>query len=177
MVLHTEAPALSKTIVRLSYTLIDPLSSSTYLCLEWEQLHQFMSASRPEKRLFDCDALELQVYFYNARTRESAWTKPDGVKVIQQSELTPMLAAQAQAQAQAVGASTPTTSSPASAASPSTSSSTQSSTTSTTTTATSVSQTISSEYLRGSQALQHWGCCSGESLQQKLNIQEEAIAP
>ncbi|XP_040458963.1 transcription elongation regulator 1 isoform X5 [Falco naumanni] len=85
-----------------------------------------------------------KVYFYNARTRESAWTKPDGVKVIQQSELTPMLAAQAQAQAQAVGASTPTTSSPASTASPSTSSSTQSSTTSTTTTATSVSQTISS---------------------------------
>ncbi|KAM6408848.1 transcription elongation regulator 1 isoform 4-T4 [Rhynochetos jubatus] len=83
-----------------------------------------------------------KVYFYNARTRESAWTKPDGVKVIQQSELTPMLAAQAQAQA--VGASTPTTSSPASAASPSTSSSTQSSTTSTTTTATSVSQTVSS---------------------------------
>ncbi|NWI58231.1 TCRG1 regulator, partial [Calyptomena viridis] len=82
-----------------------------------------------------------KVYFYNARTRESAWTKPDGVKVIQQSELTPMLAAQAQAQA--VGASTPTTSSPAAAASPSTSSSTQSSTTSTTTTATSVSQTNS----------------------------------
>ncbi|NXL92566.1 TCRG1 regulator, partial [Alectura lathami] len=82
-----------------------------------------------------------KVYFYNARTRESAWTKPDGVKVIQQSELTPMLAAQAQAQA--VGGSTPTTSSPAAAASPSTSSSTQSSTTSTTTTATSVSQTNS----------------------------------
>ncbi|XP_059716534.1 transcription elongation regulator 1 isoform X5 [Haemorhous mexicanus] len=80
-----------------------------------------------------------KVYFYNARTRESAWSKPDGVKVIQQSELTPMLAAQAQA----VGASTPTTSSPASAASPSTSSSTQSSSTSTTTTATSVSQTNS----------------------------------
>ncbi|XP_063148443.1 transcription elongation regulator 1 isoform X6 [Candoia aspera] len=85
-----------------------------------------------------------KVYYYNARTRESAWTKPDGVKVIQQSELTPILAAQAQAQAQAVGASTPTTSSPASAVSPSTSSSSLSSTTSTTTTATSVSQTVSS---------------------------------
>ncbi|XP_026552185.1 transcription elongation regulator 1 isoform X2 [Pseudonaja textilis] len=84
-----------------------------------------------------------KVYYYNARTRESAWTKPDGVKVIQQSELTPMLAAQAQAQAQAVGASTPTTSSPSSAVSPSTSSSSLSSTTSTTTTATSVSQTVS----------------------------------
>ncbi|KAM3847129.1 transcription elongation regulator 1 isoform 4-T4 [Vipera latastei] len=85
-----------------------------------------------------------KVYYYNARTRESAWTKPDGVKVIQQSELTPILAAQAQAQAQAVGASTPTTSSPASAVSPSTSSSSLSSTSSTTTTATSVSQTVSS---------------------------------
>ncbi|XP_072257024.1 transcription elongation regulator 1 isoform X2 [Pyxicephalus adspersus] len=40
-----------------------------------------------------------KAYFYNARTRESSWTKPDGVKVIQQSELTPILAAQAQAQA------------------------------------------------------------------------------
>ncbi|NWQ83486.1 TCRG1 regulator, partial [Columbina picui] len=80
-----------------------------------------------------------KVYFYNARTRESAWSKPDGVKVIQQSELTPMLAAQAQA----VGTSTPTTSSPAAAASPSTSSSSPASSTSTTTTATSGAQTIS----------------------------------
>nr|XP_016851031.1 PREDICTED: transcription elongation regulator 1 isoform X2 [Anolis carolinensis] len=84
-----------------------------------------------------------KVYYYNARTRESAWTKPDGVKVIQQSELTPILAAQAQAQAQAAGASTTTTSSPASVVSPSASSNSQSSTTSTTTTATSVSQTVS----------------------------------
>ncbi|XP_070595473.1 transcription elongation regulator 1 isoform X3 [Erythrolamprus reginae] len=84
-----------------------------------------------------------KVYYYNARTRESAWTKPDGVKVIQQSELTPILAAQAQAQAQAVGASAPTTNSPASAVSPSTSSNSLSSSTSTTTTATSISQTVS----------------------------------
>uniref|UniRef100_A0A3P9AKE9 Transcription elongation regulator 1 n=1 Tax=Esox lucius TaxID=8010 RepID=A0A3P9AKE9_ESOLU len=30
-------------------------------------------------------------YYYNARTRESAWSKPEGVKVIQQSELNPMM--------------------------------------------------------------------------------------
>uniref|UniRef100_A0A672T8G3 Transcription elongation regulator 1 n=1 Tax=Sinocyclocheilus grahami TaxID=75366 RepID=A0A672T8G3_SINGR len=35
-----------------------------------------------------------KVYYYNARTRESAWTKPEGVKIIQQSELNPLMAAQ-----------------------------------------------------------------------------------
>ncbi|MGH0119417.1 UNVERIFIED_CONTAM: hypothetical protein FKN15_022552 [Acipenser sinensis] len=40
---------------------------------------------------------EGKVYYYNARTRESAWTKPDGVKVIQQSELNPIMATQAAA--------------------------------------------------------------------------------
>ncbi|CAL9685296.1 unnamed protein product [Knipowitschia caucasica] len=35
---------------------------------------------------------EGKAYFYNARTRESSWTKPDGVKIIQQSELNPLLA-------------------------------------------------------------------------------------
>uniref|UniRef100_A0A6Q2X4D8 Transcription elongation regulator 1 n=1 Tax=Esox lucius TaxID=8010 RepID=A0A6Q2X4D8_ESOLU len=34
---------------------------------------------------------EGKAYYYNARTRESAWSKPEGVKVIQQSELNPMM--------------------------------------------------------------------------------------
>uniref|UniRef100_A0A8C5FPA7 Transcription elongation regulator 1 n=1 Tax=Gadus morhua TaxID=8049 RepID=A0A8C5FPA7_GADMO len=34
---------------------------------------------------------EGKAYYYNARTRESAWSKPEGVKIIQQSELNPML--------------------------------------------------------------------------------------
>lgn len=37
----------------------------------------------------------VQVYYYNARTRESAWAKPEGVKVIQQAELTPLMMGQA----------------------------------------------------------------------------------
>ncbi|KAG1924692.1 transcription elongation regulator 1-like isoform X2 [Pimephales promelas] len=48
-----------------------------------------------------------KVYYYNARTRESSWTKPEGVKVIQQAELGPMMLSQAAAAAAAAsGAST-----------------------------------------------------------------------
>ncbi|XP_028322714.1 transcription elongation regulator 1 isoform X2 [Gouania willdenowi] len=36
---------------------------------------------------------EGKAYYYNARTRESSWTKPEGVKIIQQSELNPLLVA------------------------------------------------------------------------------------
>ena len=41
-----------------------------------------------------------QTYYYNARTRESAWTKPEGVKIITQSEVEQMAAQQAQQQGQ-----------------------------------------------------------------------------
>ncbi|XP_062392931.1 transcription elongation regulator 1 isoform X3 [Sardina pilchardus] len=47
---------------------------------------------------------EGKVYYYNVRTRESAWTKPEGVKIIQQSELTPLAANQQAAVAAAAAA-------------------------------------------------------------------------
>uniref|UniRef100_A0AAX7SEB6 Transcription elongation regulator 1 n=1 Tax=Astatotilapia calliptera TaxID=8154 RepID=A0AAX7SEB6_ASTCA len=62
-------------------------------------------------------------YYYNARTRESSWSKPDGVKVIQQSELNPLLVAGAAGSGANVGvtassSSVNTTASTAAAASP-----------------------------------------------------------
>uniref|UniRef100_A0A4W4GBJ6 Transcription elongation regulator 1a (CA150) n=1 Tax=Electrophorus electricus TaxID=8005 RepID=A0A4W4GBJ6_ELEEL len=52
-------------------------------------------------------AEEIWVYYYNARTRESAWTKPEGVKVIQQAELTPLMMSQAAVAAAATGPGVP----------------------------------------------------------------------
>jgi hypothetical protein len=36
----------------------------------------------------------IQVYFYNAKTRQSSWTKPEGQRVISQSELDQLLVKQ-----------------------------------------------------------------------------------
>uniref|UniRef100_A0A3P9NQB1 Transcription elongation regulator 1 n=1 Tax=Poecilia reticulata TaxID=8081 RepID=A0A3P9NQB1_POERE len=55
-----------------------------------------LSFSMKEITLFD-DLFPPQTYYYNARTRESSWSKPDGVKIIQQSELNPLLVAGATA--------------------------------------------------------------------------------
>ncbi|RVE64010.1 hypothetical protein OJAV_G00142280 [Oryzias javanicus] len=70
-------------------------------------------------------ASEGKIYYYNARTRESSWSKPEGVKIIQQSELNPLLAAGAAGSGANVGvtavassSSGNTTASTAAAASP-----------------------------------------------------------
>uniref|UniRef100_A0A8C7XJB3 Transcription elongation regulator 1 n=1 Tax=Oryzias sinensis TaxID=183150 RepID=A0A8C7XJB3_9TELE len=68
-------------------------------------------------------ASEGKTYYYNARTRESSWSKPEGVKIIQQSELNPLLGAGAAGSGANVGvtavsSSGNTTVSTAAAASP-----------------------------------------------------------
>ncbi|XP_041079250.1 transcription elongation regulator 1-like isoform X1 [Polyodon spathula] len=87
---------------------------------------------------------EGKVYYYNARTRESAWTKPDGVKVIQQSELNPIMATQAAAVSSASSPVISTVATPVSTQAASTAHSTSPSSTATLTAATAVSQAVSS---------------------------------
>lgn len=45
--------------------------------------------------LFKTVIISFKVYYYNAKTREAAWSKPENVKIITQSEVEQM-AAQAQ---------------------------------------------------------------------------------
>ncbi|XP_078121760.1 transcription elongation regulator 1 isoform X1 [Sander vitreus] len=54
---------------------------------------------------------EGKAYYYNARTRESSWSKPDGVKIIQQSELNPLLVAGSAGPGPSVGVTTAASSS------------------------------------------------------------------
>uniref|UniRef100_A0A8C7MX76 Transcription elongation regulator 1 n=1 Tax=Oncorhynchus kisutch TaxID=8019 RepID=A0A8C7MX76_ONCKI len=90
---------------------------------------------------------EGKAYYYNARTRESAWSKPEGVKVIQQSELNPMMVTPAgtgaSSNSSTAASTTAATPSPVSTQAPS-----QSHTMSTspdTNTTSSLSQTITSD--------------------------------
>jgi len=45
--------------------------------------------------------ISFQLYYYNARTRESAWSKPDNVKIITQQEVEAMAAQSASVTSQA----------------------------------------------------------------------------
>jgi len=38
------------------------------------------------------NVVDLQTYYYNARTRESAWSKPDNAKIITQAQMEAMAA-------------------------------------------------------------------------------------
>ncbi|XP_010869461.4 transcription elongation regulator 1 isoform X3 [Esox lucius] len=89
---------------------------------------------------------EGKAYYYNARTRESAWSKPEGVKVIQQSELNPMMVTPAGTGGSSSSSSAASTASaspsPVSTQAPSPSRTMTASPDSNSTTSTSVSQTI-----------------------------------
>uniref|UniRef100_A0A8C4DFP3 Transcription elongation regulator 1 n=1 Tax=Dicentrarchus labrax TaxID=13489 RepID=A0A8C4DFP3_DICLA len=61
---------------------------------------------------------EGKAYYYNARTRESSWSKPDGVKIIQQSELNPLLVAGGSVTGVTAAASSSSVNTTASTASP-----------------------------------------------------------
>nr|XP_040036646.1 transcription elongation regulator 1 isoform X2 [Gasterosteus aculeatus aculeatus] len=68
---------------------------------------------------------EGKAYYYNARTRESSWSKPDGVKIIQQSELNPLLVAGSGGPGQSVGATSAASSSSSNTTASTTAASTQ----------------------------------------------------
>ena len=62
--------------------------------------HRLVSCAKLTWAVIQYTFFTRQTYYYNARTRESAWTKPEGVKIITQTEVEQMAAQQAQQQSQ-----------------------------------------------------------------------------